>query len=251
MTPEPINALLGHINAFPGVVGTMVCDDKGKVLAEVFPPHVDRAAPARAAEILSDNSSGLGGIGGPVTMLSLRFGDSRIMARPVGGGHLLVLCAPSVNPQPLTLLAAATAPKLEKIMASMAQPPAMTPPAAMTPAPVAPPPAMTPPPFPAVSAVPPPPPPVVAPPLAAVMAAMTPAPVPAPVAAPAPGKLYQMVQRIETVISRKKLDPFRTRGAISMAAGFGLRCIDIDTPDDQAMLSKLEAAATTVLGEKP
>jgi len=250
MTPEPINALLGHLNAFPGVVGTMVCDDKGKVLAEAFPPNVDKAAPARAAEILSDNAAGLNGIGGPVAMLSLRFGDSRIMARPVGGGHLLVLCAPSVNPQPLTLLAAATAPKLEKIMASMAQPPAMTPPVAMTPVPVMTPSPVAPPPFPPMAAVPPPPPSVVAPPLSVVMAAMA-TPAPAPAAAPAPGRLYQMVQRIEAVIARKKLDPFRTRGAISMAAGFGLRCIDIDTPDDQAMLSKLESAATTVLGEKP
>jgi len=68
---------------------------------------------------------------------------------------------------------------------------------------------------------------------------------------PAPGRLWQLVQRIEAVISRKKLDPFRTRGAISMAAGVGLRAIDVDTPDDQVMQSKLEAAALAVLGEKP
>jgi predicted regulator of Ras-like GTPase activity (Roadblock/LC7/MglB family) len=247
MTSEPIAALLGHLNAFPGVIGTMVCDGQGQVLADAFPPNVDKGAPARAAEILTDNAAGLSGIGGPVTMLSLRFGDSRIMARPVGGGHLLVLCAPNVNPQPLTLLAAATAPKLEKLMASIGQPPAMTPVQAMTPVH-----AMTPPPIPrsmtgtSPIATPPPPPSVAAPPLAAVMAAMAP-----PAAAePTPGKLYLLVQRIEAIISRKKLDPFRTRGAISMAAGFGLRAIDIDTPDDAEMLAKLTAAAATVLGEK-
>jgi len=59
------------------------------------------------------------------------------------------------------------------------------------------------------------------------------------------------VQRIEAVIARKKLDPFRTRGAISMAAGFGLRAIDEESPDDPEMLKKLEAAALAVLGEKP
>jgi hypothetical protein len=123
-----------------------------------------------------------------------------------------------VNPQPLTLLAAATAPKLERLLAP-APPPA--------PRPI--------------------PPPVL--PRAA-------APAPAPVAvAPAPpaavSALYLVAQRIEAIIVKKKLDPFRTRGAISMKAGFGLRAIDVDTPDDPDMLEKLLAAATAVLGEKP
>lgn len=200
MSGQALGELLGQLNAFPGVIGSLVCGDQGQVLAETFPASVDPAAPARAAQLLADHAGGLAAVGGPVAMLSLRFGGARILARPLGGGHLLVLCAPTVNAQPLTLLAAATAPKLERLLA------------------------------------PPPAPPV--------LAAAPPLP-------PEPGRLYQLVQRIEQVISRKRLDPFRTRGAISMAAGFGLRCIDTDTPDDPDMLARLEAAALSVLGERP
>lgn len=206
MSAEALGQLLGQLNAFPGVVGSMVSGDQGQVLANAFPPEVDAAAPARAAQLLADHSAGLGAIGGPVSLFSMRFGGARLLVRPVGRGHLLVLCAPTVNPQPLTLLAAATAPKLEKLLAPVERP---APPA---PAP----------------------------------AAAPPAPAPRP-----PGQLFLLVQRIEAVITRKRLDPFRTRGAISMGAGIGLRFIEEDTPDDPALLARLEAAAAAVLGEKP
>jgi len=209
-----LDALLGQLNAVPGVIGSLVSGDRGQVLAQAFPDQVDAAAPARAAQVLADHAAGLPAIGGPVAMFSMRFGAGRLMVRPVGAGHLLVLCAPTVNPQPVALLAAATAPKLELLLAPPAPPPAPAPAAVPPPIPIA-----------RVSAVPPPP--------------------------PAPGRLWQLVQRIEAVIARKKLDPFRTRGAISLAAGVGLRAIDEDTPDDAAMQSKLEAAALAVLGEKP
>jgi predicted regulator of Ras-like GTPase activity (Roadblock/LC7/MglB family) len=210
VSAEALGALLGQLNALPGVIGSMISGGGGQVLAQAFPPQVDATAPARAAQVLADHAAGLPAIGGPVAMFSMRFGNGRLMVRPVGAGHLLVLCAPTINPQPLALLAAATAPKLELLL----RPPA-------------------PPPLPAAAPAPPRVPVArVAPP-------------------PQPGRLHQLVQRIEAVIARKKLDPFRTRGAISMAAGVGLRAIDVDTPDDEVMQSKLEAAALAVLGEKP
>ena len=214
MSAPALDALLGQLNALPGVIGSLVSGDRGQVLAQAFPAEVDAAAPARAAQVLADHAAGLPAIGGPVAMFSMRFGNGRLMVRPVGAGHLLVLCATTVNPQPLALLAAATAPKRELLLAPPAPPPLPAPVPAPPPIPIA-----------RVAAVPPPP--------------------------PAPGRLHQLVQRIEAVIARKKLDPFRTRGAISMAAGVGLRAIDEDTPDDEAMQSRLEAAALAVLGEKP
>jgi predicted regulator of Ras-like GTPase activity (Roadblock/LC7/MglB family) len=209
---EPLASLLGQLNAFPGVVGSMVCDDQGKVLAEGFPPQVDPGASARAAKVLAEHAGGLGAVGGPVSMFSIRFGGARMLVRPIGTAHLLVLCSPAVNPQPLALVAATIAPKLERVL-SPPVPPVL--PRITTPAPV-----------------------VTAPP----------APPPAPAE---PGKLFLLVERIEAAIARKKLDAVRTRGAIALAAGFGMRCIDRDTPDDTTMQAKLEAAALAVLGEKP
>ncbi len=73
-------------------------------------------------------------------------------------------------------------------------------------------------------------------------------------AAPAPpaagGQLWALVQQIEALIRRKRLDPFKIRGAIAMKAGFGLGFIDAETPDDPDKLSRLRAAASEVLGQR-
>ncbi len=199
MSAEAIGALLAPLNAVPGVVGSMVCGEQGKVLAAAFPASLDPGTPARAARVLADHGGGLAAIGGAVSAFTLRFAGGRLLVRPVGPAHLVVLCTPTANPQPVALLAAATAPRLERLVALPPRPTAA-------------------------------------------------APAPAP---RAPGRLWQLVQRIEAVIARKRLDPFRTRGAISMAAGVGLRAIDEDTPDDPGLQAKLEAAAKAVLGEAP
>jgi predicted regulator of Ras-like GTPase activity (Roadblock/LC7/MglB family) len=80
---------------------------------------------------------------------------------------------------------------------------------------------------------------------------VSPAPAASPPAPPAsaPGKLFALVQRINDAIHRKGLDPFATRGAIAMKAGFGLGFIDAETPNDPEKLAKLKAAAKAVLGD--
>lgn len=69
------------------------------------------------------------------------------------------------------------------------------------------------------------------------------------VAPPAGGQLHATVQRINAVIERKKLDPFKTRGEIALKAGFALGFIDAETPDDREKLSKLKAVASAILRE--
>jgi predicted regulator of Ras-like GTPase activity (Roadblock/LC7/MglB family) len=77
------------------------------------------------------------------------------------------------------------------------------------------------------------------------------APAPRGGVAPGGGKLHALVQRINRIIERKRLDPFTARGEIAMKAGFGLGFIDAATPDDPDKLSRLKAAASAVLGETP
>lgn len=220
MNGQALELLLGQVNTFPGVVGSLLCGEQGEVVADALPATVPDGTAVRAAQVLADHEGGLSAIGGPYTMLSLRLGSARLLVRRLKGGHLVVLCGPAANTQPITLMAASTAPRLERLLAPPPAPgfaPALTPP----PMPIA-------------------------------RAAAAPPPVPAaPAPAPPPGQLWQAVQRIEAVITRKKLDPFRTRGAISMKAGVGLRAIDERTPDDAEMLGKLLTAAEAVLGEKP
>ena len=65
------------------------------------------------------------------------------------------------------------------------------------------------------------------------------------------GQLYQTIQRIEQVIARRNLQPFRTKGLIALKAGFSLALIEAGTPDDEAKLERLRQAAAQVLGEAP
>lgn len=65
------------------------------------------------------------------------------------------------------------------------------------------------------------------------------------------GQLYQTIQRIEQVIARKNLQPFRTKGLIALKAGFSLALIEAGTPDDDAKLASLRQAAAQILGEQP
>jgi hypothetical protein len=69
-----------------------------------------------------------------------------------------------------------------------------------------------------------------------------------PAAPRAGGELFQLTQRIGAAIERKGLDVCKTRGAISLRAGFSLAFVDEDTPDDPQKLSQLRAAAESVLG---
>jgi hypothetical protein len=63
------------------------------------------------------------------------------------------------------------------------------------------------------------------------------------------GQLYETIQRIEQVIARRNLHPFKTRGLIALRAGFSLALVEVSTPDDDAKLATLRRAASQVLGE--
>jgi predicted regulator of Ras-like GTPase activity (Roadblock/LC7/MglB family) len=194
-----MQTLLNHLNAVPGVIGTLVCGSDGELIAHAFPPIFEEPLLADVAKTVAESTAGLATITGAVRLLDLRHANARIVARPVAGATMLFLCAPAVSLQPLEISASVAAPKVEQLVASRS-------------------------------------------PAAA-------APTPAPARAATGGKLHALVQRIDAVIQKRKLDPFDTRGAIALQAGFGLGFIDAETPDDAEKLSKLRAAASAVLGE--
>jgi len=63
------------------------------------------------------------------------------------------------------------------------------------------------------------------------------------------GQLYETIQRIEQLIARRNLQPFKTKGLIALKAGFSLALIEATTPDDAGKLATLRKAASQVLGE--
>lgn len=117
-----METILSQLNAVPGVVGSMVCDPEGRPLARAFPGLFDESMLAGAAKVFADGAAGLETVTGKVGLVDLRFGDARVVVRPIAGAHLVLLCAAQMNLQLLNISASVAVPKLEKLVA--ARPPA-------------------------------------------------------------------------------------------------------------------------------
>jgi predicted regulator of Ras-like GTPase activity (Roadblock/LC7/MglB family) len=118
-----MQTVLEQMNALPGIVGSMVYDAEGRVLAKAFPALFDGDALASAAGILLYGVPGLEVAVGAVSTLDLRFGESRIVIRAIKGANLLLLCTRQANLQFLNISVGMAIPKIEKLAASQPAPP--------------------------------------------------------------------------------------------------------------------------------
>lgn len=112
-----MRTLLEHLNAVPGVVGSLVCGSDGQLLAHAFPPVFDEALLADLAKTVAESTAGLATLTGSVKLLDLRHASARILVRPATGATLLFLCNPAMNVQPLEISTSVAVPKLEKLVA--------------------------------------------------------------------------------------------------------------------------------------
>lgn len=115
-----MDALLQQLNAVPGVMGSMICDQEGRLLAHAFPPMLDAATIERAAAALGERTAALQTAVGPVSMMDFRYTSSRIVVKALGGARVLFLCAPSVNLQLLAMSAAGVLRQMDRLEASAA-----------------------------------------------------------------------------------------------------------------------------------
>ena len=112
-----MQALLESLNSVPGVLGGMVCAPEGDVLARAFPATFDDASLKEAAAVLADGRVGLDTVTGALGLVDLRYGEARVIAKPVAQCMLLLLCSKTVNLQLLLISIAATSKKIEKVLA--------------------------------------------------------------------------------------------------------------------------------------
>lgn len=61
------------------------------------------------------------------------------------------------------------------------------------------------------------------------------------------GQLYDMCQEAMHYIDRSGLDPFKTRGAITLEVGFLISLVDPSEPDDPGKIAAVRAAVKKVL----
>ena len=117
-----MESVLKQLNTVPGVVGSMVCDLDGGLVAKTFPAVFDDEVLSGAARILVDGAAGLETVTGKVGMIDLRYADARIVVRPMSGAHLVFLCAAQTNLQLLNISTSVAVPKLERLVAARPPP---------------------------------------------------------------------------------------------------------------------------------
>jgi predicted regulator of Ras-like GTPase activity (Roadblock/LC7/MglB family) len=115
-----MKAALTQLNAVPGVIGSLCCDGDGHLRIHAFPPRFSAELLAEVAQTVADGAHGLALADHPARGLELRFETARVLVRPCGGGHLLVMSDRSTSPQLLAVAMGVAAKKLERLLAAPA-----------------------------------------------------------------------------------------------------------------------------------
>lgn len=103
------------LTTVPGVMGGMLSDERGNVLAHSFPPYFDKGTIKGAADLLQDNTTGLQDITGGVKLFDIRFELGRLIIKTLPQMFVFVLCQPTVNVQLLHISLNVAVKKLEKL----------------------------------------------------------------------------------------------------------------------------------------
>ena len=108
----------GLTTSIPGVMGGMISDEQGNMLAHSFPSFFDEDALRSVAALLADNIVGLEDATGGVRCLDMRYELGRVIIKPLPKVSLLLLCQPTVNINLLFISLNVAIKKLEKIAAA-------------------------------------------------------------------------------------------------------------------------------------
>ena len=109
--------ILQQLNAVQGVIGGLVCDTDGGVVATAFPSLFDQGIIGEVAAAVADRSAGAPAAGS-FELLDLRYGDGRILVKPLQGGSLVLLCTKGINLPVLVVSLNMAKAKLETMLAS-------------------------------------------------------------------------------------------------------------------------------------
>ena len=107
--------ILKDINAVVGVAGSFVCDDEGQVLARSLPDVFDATSLSPVGRTIAQTIAGLGlARRRKVSDLDLVYREGRLVVKNLRGGHLCILCVPTINIPLLNLTANVAARKLAR-----------------------------------------------------------------------------------------------------------------------------------------
>lgn len=113
-----MDAILQKLNAVPGVVGSLVCGHGGVPVACAFPPLFDTAIIEGVCSAVADPAEGAMNAAGSAELVDFRYGDGRIVVKPLHDAFVLLLCTKKVNLGELTISLNVAKAKLESCMAA-------------------------------------------------------------------------------------------------------------------------------------
>lgn len=113
-----MDAILQKINGVPGVIGSLVCGGDGGVVAHAFPPLFDAAIIEGVSATVVDSAAGVRSAIDSADLLDFRYGDGRIVIKPLRYAFLLLLCTKGVNLGVLTISLNVAKGRLESLMAT-------------------------------------------------------------------------------------------------------------------------------------
>jgi predicted regulator of Ras-like GTPase activity (Roadblock/LC7/MglB family) len=117
MEHSKMENILKDVNAVVGVMGSLVCDDNGQVLARSLPDVFDEASLSPVGRTMAQTLAGLRlARRRKVNGMDLVYGEGRLVVKNLRGGHLCILCMPTINVPLLNLTANVAAKKLATML---------------------------------------------------------------------------------------------------------------------------------------
>lgn len=110
-----MHTIMLSLTSVPGVMGGMLSDEQGNVLAHSFPPYFDASTLKEAAGMFQDTTAGLQDVTGGVKLYDARFELGRLIIKTLPHLFVVVLCQPVVNIQLLYISLNVAIKKIEKL----------------------------------------------------------------------------------------------------------------------------------------
>lgn len=114
--------VLQQLITVPEVVGSMVCDQEGHLLAHAFPAIFDESILQKAAAAWGRRRLWAAETDGSMGTLDLRYSNGRIISRSVQSSTLVLLCTKAVNLQVLSISLNVARHKIEDLLNTEAAP---------------------------------------------------------------------------------------------------------------------------------
>jgi predicted regulator of Ras-like GTPase activity (Roadblock/LC7/MglB family) len=109
--------ILKSINSISGVLGSFICDSKGKILAFSMPGSIDKSMLLNVSRTVTQTISGLATTHRrKIEDLDLVFDQGRFISKNIGESHLCILCVRSINVPLLNMTTNLAVKKLAKML---------------------------------------------------------------------------------------------------------------------------------------